>query len=640
MPSTFLGLNTAYTGLLRFQAGSNTVAHNISNSNTEGYTRQEVNVSATTAIRTNQSYGMMGTGVGIDSIEQQRNNYYDTKYRLNVAKNVEYSIENDYQLNIQTYLDEIASESGYTKMLTQIQNAMQDLSVNPGGDTERTQYLNSLKSFTDLINEVSVNLQQSQTDANDEISICVTRINSISQQIYKLGQEITVLEVDGNRANDLRDKRNLLIDELSELVNTDVREVPITYGGGANRKESYATTLEVRINGELLVDSMGYRQLSVIPRARTANENDISGIVDVYWDDASGGTEFNMNSPTLRGKLRGLYEMRDGNYMDNLQGKISEVTSTDVKVELDEPIRMEDLSISADGQIYLNYKAYYYDSFEADYATNAKGETVITAVKFKDLKYRVTADDVLADTTGTLTQGELAKKDMTAINPPLDGKTATQGKSIDGKGIPYYMQQLNQFVRTISKYMNEIHTSGADSDENPGLDLFTTVDPQGDDLILTGSVGDSGTFSSGDHSYWSLTSLNWDINTEIMSDNKKVVVSTLEDVRQNNVDAKPILDKIMAGFEDTRMFKQGTPFQFMTTVSSDIAVDALKTDMFMNNLTMVVNSIDTQRQSISSVDTNEEASNLMIFRQGYNLSSKVLSVLNEMLNKLINETGV
>ena len=638
MPSTFLGLNTAYSGLCYFQAGNNTTSHNISNSNTAGYTRQQVIANATQAIRVNRTYGMMGTGVTVTAIQQVRNIYYDNKYRLNIAKEQTYAIENDYLLQVQSYLDEISGESGYTAMLSEVTAAIEDLTINPSGETERTQYVNILESFTDLVNEVAVNLQQSQSDANDEILLTVNRINSISQQLYELGKEITITEAAGGTANDLRDKRNLLIDELAELVNVDVVEKPVTYGMGEDRRTSNATTLEVRINGELLVDNMDFRQLTVVPRSQKVNQNDIDGLYDVYWSDRHGGALFDLNNGNLTGKLKGLFNIRDGNNADNLGGTITGVTADTVTVELTEPIRLQDLTISAEGSILLNYKEYFFDGWEAQYETNDRHETVITSITFNNLKYRVTEDDVREDSS--LVLGTLQSKDMTQVTPSLMTMSALQGRRVDYKGIPYYMRQLNEFVRTFSKYMNDIHTSGADLNGDPGLDLFTALDTMGDDFIFKDVLGASGTLSDSTSSYWRLTALNWDVNTQIKRDNDKVVVATEKDIPQNNTEAHSILDGILYGFTDTKMFKQGSPSQFLDSIMSSISIDTLRTAMFADNLEVVVNSIDFQRKSVSNVDTNEEAANLIIFQNGYNLNSKVISVLNEMYDKLINQTGL
>ena len=89
MPSTFLGLNTSYTGLQAYQAAINTTAHNVSNTNTKGYSRQATNAQADQALRTYASYGTVGTGVLVTSIEQIRDSYYDIKYRIGDELNAE-----------------------------------------------------------------------------------------------------------------------------------------------------------------------------------------------------------------------------------------------------------------------------------------------------------------------------------------------------------------------------------------------------------------------------------------------------------------------------------------------------------------------------------------------------------------------
>ena len=102
---------------------------------------------------------------------------------------------------------------------------------------------------------------------------------------------------------------------------------------------------------------------------------------------------------------------------------------------------------------------------------------------------------------------------------------------------------------------------------------------------------------------------------------------------------KGILEKVIAGLTDRNMFSQGTPSQFMEAITTAQAVDIHKYESFSNNMDEVSTIINNQRLSISSVDTNEEAASLVIYQNGYNLSSKVISILNQVYDKLINQTG-
>ena len=131
MPSTFLGLNTGLSGLNYYQATLNTTAHNISNADVSGYSRQQVLAKAAPALRVRSSYGMMGTGVQATGIEQLRNVYYDTKYRSASSKYNEYNGINEQLTQLQSYLNEQKSETGYTKVLSQLSSAMQNLSSYP-----------------------------------------------------------------------------------------------------------------------------------------------------------------------------------------------------------------------------------------------------------------------------------------------------------------------------------------------------------------------------------------------------------------------------------------------------------------------------------------------------------------------------
>jgi flagellar hook-associated protein 1 FlgK len=220
------------------------------------------------------------------------------------------------------------------------------------------------------------------------------------------------------------------------------------------------------------------------------------------------------------------------------------------------------------------------------------------------------------------------------------GKTARMGDAIDCKGIPYYMTQLNEFVRTFSKAMNDIFTTGADANGDDGLDVFTTTNLSGKDLVLTTDTVATKVSSEMDKpSYYQLTALNWSINQEVAADQSKVVVSYADDIAQGNLDAKGVLEKVIAAMSDQSMYTQGTVAQFLQSITTSMAVDIQKYSSFADNMDEVATVIDNQRLSISSVDTNEEAANLVVYQNGYNLACKIISVMNEVYDKLINETG-
>ena len=364
MPSTFLGLNTGLSGLSYYQATLNTTAHNISNADVKGYSRQTVGSKASVPIRVRNSSGMMGTGVEMTGIDQQRNVYYDTKYRKAEAKYSEYEAKKEQITQLQTYLNEMQSETGYTKLLARLDSAMQDLASSPSDATYRTQFIQAVGNFTDLVKETATNYQNSQRDINNEVAIHVDTINSIASQIYTLNQQIMNIETRWGNANDLRDQREVLVDQLSELINVEVTEVPIMYGLGEDATKSGASRYEVRIGNTVLVDEMECKQLKVAARNEKINQNDIDGLYDVYWQGLNGslGEKFNFNSENVTGRIKGLMDVRDGNNYNPFAGNISSMNTAapaSVVVDLPTPLSVDKLNLPDKGIITLNCKEYY-----------------------------------------------------------------------------------------------------------------------------------------------------------------------------------------------------------------------------------------------------------------------------------------
>ncbi|MFR5952528.1 MAG: hypothetical protein ACLUGQ_02020 [Coprococcus sp.] len=148
--------------------------------------------------------------------------------------------------------------------------------------------------------------------------------------------------------------------------------------------------------------------------------------------------------------------------------------------------------------------------------------------------------------------------------------------------------------------------------------------------------------SSGDGSYTpSQNGLNWELNQQWKTDPEVVDCCLTRKISiRGNIEARGILEKMMAGLTDTSMFQQGNVSHFLQAITTNMAVDTKKNEVFAANQDDIRYTIDNQRASISGVDKNEEGSNLTKFQELYRLASKVISVLNEVYDKLINETGV
>ena len=126
MANTFFGLSIGQSGIYAANIALNTTAHNMSNEQTEGYSRQQVRQTATRALSVSQKYGMVGTGVTVTDIEQVRDSYYDYKYWNNNAKVGEYTTLEYHSLKIEDYFNEMITE-GFTTEYTNFFNSLYTL---------------------------------------------------------------------------------------------------------------------------------------------------------------------------------------------------------------------------------------------------------------------------------------------------------------------------------------------------------------------------------------------------------------------------------------------------------------------------------------------------------------------------------
>lgn len=605
MASTFFGLSIATSGLYASQASMNTTAHNISNINTQGYSKQQTVLKANKAISTNNTYGMIGTGVNTDSITQMRDHYYDVKYRNNNSIYGNYTTKEYYMLSIENCISEVNAE-GITTAFDNFYTALDELSKDAGDNTKRTQVTNMASGFAEVMNSMATQLEKLQGDCNEEIKTSVEQVNSLAKQIASLNKQINTIELSGQRANDLRDSRNLLLDQLSEYAEITTEEITLPNG--------LSTVFMVRMDGQILVDNYDYNSLVAEPMDTYYNQSDIDGLYNIKWQN---GLEFNETSPTLGGKLQALFEMRDGNNLDSLQGTGS--GSKGDKELVIEDTNCNDimkLNLPAEnGVITIASKEYSYSSFTCE-VENGK------------YKYTFVLKEAL--------QNDVNEK-------------VEVGKSVSTKGIPYYMNQLTTFARTFASDFNEIHNQGEDMEGNAGLDFFTANVPTAQKQYEFAESQSKFTFNSKveppadsdakyvQGSYYLINCKNFTVNSEVAYDPNKIACA---EKRDNGVSEKANLEKLINLKSDTSMFRQGTPDMFLQKLTTDVGTDAKKATVFTASQKNVLQVVDTQRMSVSSVDKDEEAMDLVKFQNAYNLSSKVIQTMNEIYNVLINGLGI
>lgn len=613
MASTFFGLDIAKSGLYNYQAALNTTAHNVANADTEGYSRQSVVQAASIPINVSSSYGMQGTGVDITGITQTRSSYYDTKYWDNNKLVGEYGTKEYYMLEIEGYFNELNTD-GFTTSFDNFFSGLEELTKNPSSDSVRVEVTNYAQNFAEYLNYMSTCIDSVQSEANSEINNVVSRINSIANQIAGLTREINSIEATGKyRANDLRDSRATLVDELSEIANITTDEVIHTGTEGV-------TEYRVRLDGQILVDTYNVTELTCVPRERKVNQSDIDGLFDLQW---SNGVKLNMGSQTLGGSLQALIEVRDGNSEGNLQGIANGSAGSNELILTSTNINdIDEMNMPVAGTITIGSKEYTYSTFSVEISEDEEGNP--------EYIYTFQLDQEL--------------------NNDVNDVTTSIGKSINYKGTCYYQNKLNQFTRVFVRQFNEIHKQGVDLNGEFGLDFFTAsgVDNTAFDLTGTEYPEDEndetlGMLYSTETTYYSLTSSNITVNPEIYVHVDKIACASPDSEEEgliyNGIENTDILKQLYELQSNRDMFKQGTPVSFLETMTAEIGIDSKKAQDLAEAQGNIQASIQNQRLSIMSVDQDEEALNLVKFQNSYNLNCHVVTVMNQIYDKLINGTG-
>ena len=639
MPSQFFGLNIAYTGLLASNAAMNTTSNNIANVQTEGYSRQQVTQQAANALRVFQTYGCAGAGVETLAIERVRDEFYDGRFWDNNAKLGEYDMKQYYMQQLETYFDDDGKSTGFKTIFDQLMiTGMQALLKDPNSATAKSQFVGYAGALTEYFNGMAGNLEKVQKDINQEIKLKVDQINSLAGEIASLNKQINTIELAGTKANELRDRRTLLIDELSKIVDVEVKETPIIDANNENR-ETGANRYMVKIaGGQMLVDGSDYNGLECVARTsyEKVNQTDIDGLYEVYWAD---GQKFNLYNASMGGDLAGLIQMRDGNNGENFTGQVTATgttTTADGKTHDTVTVKatkayLHDLNkcnLSDQGGIIdLGNQEFYYDSWEYTCEYDANGNATYT--------YTFTLSD--------------SEKNPRGISNDRVGKKAEIGTDLSYQGIPYYMNQMNEWIRTFSQKFNDILTSGYSGNGDPGVKMFTGNKATSSEQFLLDDAAkrydkqekknSKVTVKVNDDSYYRLTAENFDILDAMEQDpslmaNRK---NASDGVEQNDL----LNDlKNLATDKSKMSFRGCNASEFLQCILSDVALNASRANTFYASFKDISNTIDNQRISISGVDEDEEAVNLVKYQNGYNLASKMIQTLTEIYDRLILETGV
>ena len=579
MRSTFSGLNTMVRGVFSNQLSLDTVGHNITNASTEGYSRQSVNLAATRGQNVSSLYGdvIVGTGVDSVSIQRARNVYADKQFWSETA-------QQQYYKTCQTNYDKVeavfndSDKTGILNSMEEFYKAWQDLSINASTDSNRVAVVEKGNVFTDKLKTATQQMQSQINSQYDDMSSTLTKINDITNQLTKLNQNIMTTEATSASANDLRDKRDLLVDELSGYMNLNVYE---------DDNGMYT----VVSNGVSMVNGINRLTLEMsVPIA-----NSTYGINDYSIQIKESGIAYIPTDGSLKAQLDTIAE--DKSYIDKMADMAGFMLTTFNNMhQQGAGIDGSDSSLgNADGPTFgINFfgdnnTVYTWDSdTHSVVATELKNDGTIT----RSLDY-----------TESTANGVTTRRPTVKI----DGTVAAKN-NLDGVNI------INALT------INSAITAAGGTSLIAARSLTVTQDTDANGAYIDNkySVKASGP-KDGTNA----------VNMSSLFNLEKSNVTTTADVSFNGT----------AISNDKRAIDDISLNAYYNSMMSQLGSDSESVDDKADAQDDLINQIVSWRSSTSGVDWNEELTNMIMFQQGYSACSRCLTTMDEMLDKLINSTG-
>jgi flagellar hook-associated protein 1 FlgK len=284
----------AKTALLAHQKSLNVTSHNIANANTAGYTRQRVVLETMTPVNFGGQF--FGTGVDVKSVERVYDSFQTIQLRDASSDLSRFETRGQHLSGLESILNDFDG-AGLSSRLDAFFNTAADVAANPSSYGERAALLSNARVLADTFNHAASSFEQNLSDANSEIVHKVDEINGLASRIADFNGQISAVEISGTSANDLRDQRDLLLEELAGFVDINVTENDIGQ-------------VDVHVGGSFLVAANKTAPLTVRPDSRDTDTPKLMLNGGTINDRITGGS--------LKGDLEGIEYYKDARDRINL----------------------------------------------------------------------------------------------------------------------------------------------------------------------------------------------------------------------------------------------------------------------------------------------------------------------------------
>lgn len=592
MGNLLASFNAGVSGLHSAQNSLNTTSHNLANAQTSGYVRQQTVI--TDSFYQN-SYGVyanrlqVGTGTTIVKTRQIRNTFLDEQYRVQLGREGFYNANLNTGLEIEDLLGELYGEQ-FSTSIDELWASLQSLSESPGDLVLRQKLVSKATQFVERSQVFQTQLNEYQTSLNTQVQKQVDQINDIVGKIKDLNGEIRKYESNGQSANDYRDKRNLYLDQLGEMIKFDVNE----------EKDG---TISIYSESGFLLDSSNQYFL------KTEYISDQERLLKPVW--VSGGDFFNQDSlqyssdkKTDIGSLRGLMVAR-GNYAANATDMITRPQAEDY---------------ATDEEYQKAMRAFEKD---LDKYNDTVGASIVmqTQVQVDTLVHKIVTavNDALSPLkTVTIQDADGNKKTVRIMDEENaligDDENETMGAEL------FVRRNQERYTKTTVTIVNENGTTEQkdvylynEEDKNDPYSLYTIsqleVNPdvkKNPSMLPTKNNKESGSYGGFAHEQW-----------------LKMADAVHETV----------------GALDPNSTTTYNVFKYYNEIVGNVSVKTNIWSGIVENQETTVTTIDDSRQDTMGVSTEEELSNLIKYQQCYNASSRYITTVASMLEYLVERLG-
>lgn len=568
-----IGLDTAVKALRAHQLAVDVASHNIANAQSPGFSRQRVllrpiGLDGSDHFSRDNLLGRAGYGVDAKDVNRIRDTFLDFQTRQSMSSRGQYTAFSAPLSNAEVVFND-PSDDGMSSLLGKFWSAWHDVVNEPESLPARTALIHATTTFTTRVNAAHDQLTQQRLDLNQTVTGIGAQINSKATEIAGLNLQIKQVELNGDMANDLRDRRDLIMDELSTL-------------GNVSYSEDDTGSMSVYLGTHELVFGTSARTVKTVDD--TANPGMVKLQFDIDNDDVKVSS----------GQLRGVLDARDV-ALPELIGKLDNLATGIMN-------SVNSLHQTGYGLNGATGIAFFTGTDASDMAINSaisgSPQSIATAGAASS-----PGDPSIALAIANLQQATnmlsgLGANNLT-VNEALSAGNIASGITLAGSMQPGMYHMVAAGPNLELRY-------GSATGPVVGTAALADINPPGGAITFTNGTNTVATISM-------------------------TVAATYTAANQQ-------ADLTAPG--NSTLQVEASASTYYGNIVSVLGADVNRAKGLEDSSDLLVDHLDTLRQSISGVNIDEEVTNLNSAQHAYNAAAKVISVIDEMLDTLINRTGV